>query len=262
MRKKMKQQLEHRSIPCEFRVAKDTGKNTIFGYGAVYGVRSSDLGGWVEVISPGAFDAHLATTPSIKGYFNHDTNLILGSTAAGTMRVKSDKVGLAYEIDAPETQAARDLMVSMQRGDINQSSFGFVCRDASWGYDEVSGLDIRTVKQADVYDCSPVSEPAYPQATSGVRSLPTDMPLEVRTKLNALKPEKRDDPTEDPVDNDPDCECDCAQCEAGSCGLCSNDDCDDEYCSDACKDSRAAHIVSEDNKRWIRIALAKHAHAA
>jgi hypothetical protein len=246
---KTKTQLERRTIPCEFRVAKDTGKSTIFGYGAVYGKRSEDLGGWVEVIAPGAFDVHLATNPTIKGLFNHDANLILGSTGSGTMRVSSDKVGLAYEIDPPDTQAARDLMVSMQRQDVNQSSFGFICRDAAWGYDEVSGLDIRTIKQADVFDCSPVCFPAYPDATSGVRSYPGDMPIEVRSKLS----EKRDDP-----DADPSCSCDCAQCQAGSCGLCSNDDCTDEYCSDACKDSRAAHIASENHKRSIRIALALH----
>jgi hypothetical protein len=138
---------------------------------------------------------------------------------------------------------------------VNQSSFGFICTDAAWAYDALTGMDIRTVKSADLFDVSPVTFPAYSQATSGVRSLPGDMPVEVRAKLTA----KRDDPDADPKDDDPDCECDCAQCEAGSCGLCSNDECDDENCSDACKDSRAAHIASENHKRWIRIALAKHA---
>jgi len=244
-------QLERRTIPCEFRVAKDSGKATIFGYAAKFGVRSEDLGGWVEVLAPDCFTANLATKPDVRALFNHDPSQILGRTTAGTLTLSEDRVGLAYEVDPPDTTVARDLMVSMSRGDVSQSSFGFICTDAAWGFDEVNGLDIRTVKTAELFDVSPVTYPAYTDATSGVRSLPGDMPVEVRTKLAAIKPEKRDDPTEDPS-----CSCECAQCEADTCNLCSNDDCDDEFCS--CQEGRAAHNASENHKRSIRIALAMH----
>jgi len=250
----MTKQLEHRTIPCEFRVSKDD-KPTIFGYAAKYGVRSEDLGGWVEILAADCFDANLATNPDVRALFNHEASAILGRTTAGTLKLTSDKVGLAYEVSPPDTTCARDLMVSMSRGDVTQSSFGLICTDAAWAYDALTGMDIRTVKSADLFDVSPVTYPAYSEATSGVRSLPTDMPIEVRTKLSAKPAEKRDDPTEDPKD----CECDCAQCEAGSCGLCSNEDCTDENCSDECIASRAAHAASENHKRSIRIALAKHA---
>ena len=230
-----KKQIEHRTSKGEFRVASDSGKNTIYGYAAKYGVRSSDLGGWVEVIAPGAFDASLATNPDVVGLFNHDQSAILGRTSAGTMRISSDDTGLSYEIDPPDTQVARDLMTSMQRGDVFQSSFGFRCNDAAWSYDEATGMEVRTVKQADIFDCSPVVSPAYPDATSGVRSLPADMPIEVRSRLT--KVEHRDDP-----DADPSCSCDCGQCQAGSCSLCSDSDCDDEYCS-SCP-------MGEENRNW------------
>jgi hypothetical protein len=258
----MSKQLERRTIPCEFRVSKDA-KPTIFGYAAKFGVRSEDLGGWAEILAPDCFTANLATKPDVRALFNHDPSAILGRTAAGTLTLSEDKVGLAYEVTPPDTQVARDLVVSMQRGDINQSSFGFICTDAAWGYDPLVGMDIRTVKTAELFDVSPVTYPAYTDATSGVRavearSLPTDMPAEVRTKLAAglaavAAAEKRDDP-----DADPTCSCDCAQCVAGSCALCSDEDCDDEYCSDDCRASRAAHLASEDRKRSIRIALAQH----
>lgn len=247
----MTKQLEHRTIPCEFRVSKGSDKTTIFGYAAKYGVRSDDLGGWVEILAPDCFAANLATNPDVRALFNHEPSQILGRTAAGTLTLTSDKVGLAYEVQPPDTACARDLIVSMTRGDVNQSSFGFICTDASWAYDALTGMDIRTVKSADLFDVSPVTFPAYSDATSGVRSLPVDMPIEVRSKLTAVKSEKRDDP-----DADPACSCPCAQCEADSCGLCSNEDCDDENC--ACQDSRASHIASENHKRSIRIAIALH----
>ena len=219
---KQTKHIEQRTIPCEFRVSSDSGKSTIFGYAAKFGVRSADLGGWCEIIAPDAFKASLASNPDVRGLFNHNPDHILGRTTAGTMRLSTDDTGLAYEIDPPDTQVARDLMVSMQRGDISQSSFGFVCNDASWGYDQATGMDVRTVKQAELFDCSPVTYPAYPDATSGVRSLPSDMPVEVRSKL-AAKYSKRDSSAET-------CQCDCPQCQGGDCGICSDPDCDDASC--------------------------------
>jgi uncharacterized protein len=243
----MTQQIERRTIPCEFRVSKESGKPVIFGYAAKFGVRSEDLGGWVEVLAPDCFEASLATNPDVRGLFNHDPSAILGRTVSGTMRLKTDKVGLAYEIDPPDTQVARDLMVSMERGDISQSSFGFICKDAAWGFDEVNGLDIRTVKAADLMDCSPVTYPAYTDATSGVRSLPADMPLEVRTKLGIPKPEKREDSADK-------CVCDCAQCAGGDCGICSNNDCTDETCS--CQADRSLRHNSQVLAQRVKVQLA------
>jgi HK97 family phage prohead protease len=247
MPKQPNQQIERRYLAQEFRVSKDSGSPKINGYAAKFGVRSEDLGGWVEVIALDAFDAALADNPDVRGLFNHDANLILGRTTSGTLKLSVDKVGLAYEISPPDTQVARDLLISMERGDITQSSFGFICMDAAWGYDEVTGMDVRTVKQALLFDVSPVTYPAYTDTTSEARSLPSDMPVEVRSKLTASKPEKRDDSDDD------DCDCDCAQCESGACELCSNDDCDDDDCD--CQEDRSAHNASENRKLAIRIAL-------
>jgi HK97 family phage prohead protease len=193
----MKNKLEHRTIPCEFRVDSTTGNPTIYGYAAKYNVRSSDLGGWTEVIAPTAFDKHLQTKPDVRALFNHNEDIVLGRTTAGTLKINSDNTGLAYEVQPPDTQAARDLITSMKRGDINQSSFGFICHNAKWSTDKDTGMDVRTVQQAELFDCSPVTYPAYPQATSGVRSFPADMPLEVRSRLS-----KRD--ASDDFDDDSD----------------------------------------------------------
>ena len=74
-----------------------------------------------------------------------------------------DEKGLKYEFSVPDTSSGRDLLVSMDRGDITQSSFAFTVEDDSW--EERDGIDIRTINKVKrLYDVSPVSIPAYPDA--------------------------------------------------------------------------------------------------
>jgi hypothetical protein len=245
-----KMQIERRYLTHELRASKKDGVAKINGYAALFGVRSEDFGCWVEVIAPDAFDACLAGKPDVRGLFNHDPNVVLGRTLAGTLKLTVDKVGLAYEITPPDTQAARDLMVSMERGDITQSSFGFICTDSAWGYDEVNGLDIRTIKAAILYDVSPVTYPAYTDTTSETRALPADMPVEVRSKLAAVapagKPEQRNAP------NANGCECDCPECEDDDCANCSDTDCDDPNCTA----ERSLRSADANRRMLIRTAFA------
>ncbi len=47
---------------------------------------------------------------------NHDPNYVLGRNKSGTLELDEDDIGLAVEIDPPETQWSKDLQVSMERG--------------------------------------------------------------------------------------------------------------------------------------------------
>ena len=82
--------------------------NTIRGYAAVYGSDSEWMGGFYEQIERGAFDDVLDN--DVRAYFNHDENLILGRVSSGTLRISTDKKGLYYEVDLPNTTYANDLM--------------------------------------------------------------------------------------------------------------------------------------------------------
>lgn len=179
---------ERRFLSAEVRAMGDAGAAPkIGGYAAKFGVRSLDLGGFMEVIAPDAFDSCMAGNPDIMGLFNHDRNYVLGRTSSGTMRCAVDSVGLSYEIDAPDTQIARDLMTSMKRGDIRGSSFGFYCLDDTWDIDAETDQLIRTITKASVFDVSVVTDPAYLAADSSLRS---QFP-EGDEVLKALAAEKR-----------------------------------------------------------------------
>ena len=153
----------------ELRADEKGGAGVAVGYGSVFNSVSENLGGFREIIAPGAFDDVLGD--DVRALINHDSNLILGRTTSKTLRLSVDEVGLRYEVDLPNTSYANDLAVVMERGDVSQSSFGFQVDKDSWSEDE-EGRIIRTVEKVSrLYDVSPVTFPAYPEATAAKRSL-------------------------------------------------------------------------------------------
>ena len=157
-----KDNTEKRFFNVSTRVSKKGNKNIIEGHAAVYGELSEDLGGFRERIKPGAFDNVLGN--DVRAFFNHDPNFLLARTASGTLKLSTDKKGLKYSFAVPDTTAGRDLLVSMKRGDINQSSFAFTVEKDSWS-ESSKGTEIRTIEKVSrLFDVSPVSIPAYPSA--------------------------------------------------------------------------------------------------
>lgn len=151
--------------------AREDGKRRIVGHAAVFNQLSEDLGGFREQIAPGAF-AEAIDKDDVRALYNHNPDFILGRNLAGTLKLAEDARGLAIEIDPPDTQIARDLLVSLDRGDINQMSFGFSVRPdgQNWAKDD-AGQVIRTLTRVRLYDVSPVTFPAYPQTDVASRAL-------------------------------------------------------------------------------------------
>ncbi|CAI1972240.1 HK97 family phage prohead protease [Serratia marcescens] len=164
---------EMRCYTGEVRAEQQEDQPTrIIGYGSVFNIRSEPLWGFREIIKTGAFDDVL--NDDVRGLFNHDPNFILGRSTSGTLKVSVDERGLQYDIEAPDTQTIRDLVLApMKRGDINQSSFAFrVARDGDRWYEDEEGVVIREIhKFSRLYDVSPVTYPAYQAADSAVRSM-------------------------------------------------------------------------------------------
>ncbi len=202
----------------------DGDKNVISGYASVFSpARSEDLGGFIEQVDAHAFDESISG--DVRGLFNHDANQILGRTKSGNLRLSTDSRGLRYEIDVPDTQLGRDLVTSMKRGDVDSSSFAFRCIKDAWEQDD-NGMMLRTILKADLFDVSPVVYPAYPDASSQVRSLFPEGKPEIPT-LDERK--KKDEDDDDDYDEDR-CECSCDSCMSKNCEACDVPDCADENC--------------------------------
>lgn len=188
--------IERRYAATEFAVrSKPNGGVVVEGHGAVFNRLSRNLGGFVEQIAPEAFKKTLADNPDVRALINHDPTHLLGRTRSGTLRLSTDSVGLAYEIDMPDRQDARDLQVSMERGDITQSSFAFyfVPGGDEWG-ETPEGFPMRTIRAVNLQDgdVSPVTYPAYPDADSGIRerayrSLAENLGVDVETVRTAAE---------------------------------------------------------------------------
>ena len=158
------QHLEVRELP--------NGQRQLGGYALRFGEDSENLGGFIESIDPGVE----LSGDDVRHLVNHDANLVLGRTTAGTSRLMRDGEGMRVETDMPDTSYARDLAVSVERRDIDQMSFGFrvVTRangepGDSWDFTTTPAR--RTLHAIELHDVSTVTYPAYPTTTAEVRSL-------------------------------------------------------------------------------------------
>jgi HK97 family phage prohead protease len=153
----------------ELRAAKDSPTRLV-GYAAVFNTEATIAGYFREQIAPGAF-ATAIEEDDVRALFNHDPNYVLGRTIAGTLDLMEDDRGLQYDVLPPDTQWARDLMVSVGRGDVNQSSFGFMVTREEWTKPkDTTELPLRTILEARLFDVSPVTYPAYEETTAEARS--------------------------------------------------------------------------------------------
>jgi HK97 family phage prohead protease len=166
---------ERRYTPgvVEVRAAEE-GKR-IGGYGAVFGKLSRNLGGFVERVGDGAFNqSRTLGWPNVVCRYNHDSNMVLGTTAGRTLQLRTDGMGLDYEVNPPNARA--DILELVQRGDVQYSSFAFRVPPGGdeWGVTD-QNYPLRTLHEVQLVDVAPVLDPAYPDATAGLRSLAAAM---------------------------------------------------------------------------------------
>lgn len=170
-----KPEIRHFST-AEIRMETVDEKPLIRGFAIYYDSLSRDLGGFREIIRPGALKTALTNGNfDVRALINHDKNLILGRTKPGTLRLLDGDRGLYVEIDPPDTSYARDLAVSMERGDISGMSFRFyMFEDSSRGQTferSPEGEWIREITEfAAIDDVSIVTYPAYDDASAAIRS--------------------------------------------------------------------------------------------
>jgi phage head maturation protease len=182
-------------LSCEIRAAAADPGLTASGLGLL-DVRFSPFNSWYRIDSmwegsflertvPGAFkrtfDAHNAATNtdahSIKTLFNHGMDPNIGDKLLG------DIVSAGEERDSPvttvdlwDTSYNRDLLPGLRSGAYGSSFMFRVIKD-EWDNEpdpsdyNPDGLPERTIKEARVLEAGPVTFPASPAATAGMRCL-------------------------------------------------------------------------------------------
>ena len=157
---------------AELRLDDEGEVRTLRGYAAVWDAMSQPIFGFREIIRRGAFRKTIRDA-DVRALLNHDSNLVLGRKSARTLSLFEDEKGLSVKIPLPDTSYARDLMVSVERGDVNQMSFGFRAIKDRWTQPtaESKDLPMRELLEVQLFDVSVVTFPAYPQTEVHVRAL-------------------------------------------------------------------------------------------
>ncbi|MEH1059392.1 HK97 family phage prohead protease [Micromonospora sp. CPCC 206171] len=167
----MTDNIERRFTSHVVELRADDSRKRIGGYAAVFNRSSHNLGGFVEEVNTSAFNKSRGDGwPDVMARFQHDNNMLLGTTAAGTLELQVDKRGLYYVVDPPKSRA--DVLELVERQDVRQSSFAFNTPQGGddWGMTD-AGFPKRTLLSVRLIDVAPVIGPAYPDATAGLRSL-------------------------------------------------------------------------------------------
>lgn len=160
-------EMERRCFAAELRAADEGGRRRLTGYAAVFNSQSEDLGGFREIIKPGAFKRSLASQPDVKALFNHDPSRVLGRSTNGTLAMVEDERGLRVDITLPETATADEVHALVRGGYVSQMSFAFRVGDNG----EEWNKRVRTLTDVDLFDVSVVTDPAYRATEVSARAL-------------------------------------------------------------------------------------------
>lgn len=157
-----------RSTPQQFRTRDDGDNLIIEGYFAVFDSPYVLWDGATEIVKPGAFAGCLSG--DIRALIDHDTRLVLGRTKAGTLTLREDARGLYGTIKINRDDAdAMSLYARVQRGDVDQCSFGFDIEEET--FVDLGGGQCRWEinKVNPLYEVSVVTYPAYEETAVKAR---------------------------------------------------------------------------------------------
>ena len=157
-----------RCISSEFNTREDGEELHISGYFSVFNSIYEICQGATESVAPGAFSNTLSD--DVRALINHDTTLVLGRNKAGTLELREDARGLWGDILINRNDSdAMNLYSRVQRGDVDQCSFGFdiVKEDTEVREDGSIHWTIREVK---LYEVSCCTFPAYEDTSISARA--------------------------------------------------------------------------------------------
>ena len=171
-----------------------TDKKIISGYFIVFDTETELYPGVREEVSPDALVG--VDLSDVKALIDHDTAKVLGRTKANTLSLSVDSKGLYGEIIVNESdQEAMNLYSRVQRGDVDQCSFGFEILNEEM-IQNSDGTVKFIIKSINLYEVSVVTFPAYQDTAVEARSKQIEDAQkrtlqarkdELKEKLNGIK---------------------------------------------------------------------------
>jgi uncharacterized protein len=142
---------------------------TLVGYAARWNSPSVDLGGFIEIIKPGAFAKSLVDFPDVLALVEHDTAKPLARTLNKSLTLVEDDQGLRAEIIPADTSYARDVRELVRAGTVRGMSFRFMPFPGGAHLDTSKHPALRTLTSVRLSEVSIVLSPAYPETSIQVR---------------------------------------------------------------------------------------------
>jgi len=156
-----------RSSQTQFRAIDDNGEKFIEGYFAVFGSNYELWPGASESIDVRAFDG--ALSDDIRALIDHETRLVIGRNKSGTLELKVDDRGLWGRVKVNQSDTdAMNLYSRIERGDVDQCSFGFDILDEKTEYRD-DGSVHWVIMKVKMYEVSCVTFPAYEDTSIAAR---------------------------------------------------------------------------------------------
>jgi|HubBroStandDraft_4_1064222.scaffolds.fasta_scaffold170872_2 HK97 family phage prohead protease len=154
--------LERRFIQqVEIETRSDGDVKTISGHAAIYGASSGNNLPFIESCNFGCFDRSIADDSNdCLALIDHNPERILGRRKNGSLTLRSDRVGLAFNVKLPSTTYVADLLQNIRAGNIRGCSFGFTVRKQTWGRNG-NNERTRSLEDVDLHDISVVASPVY-----------------------------------------------------------------------------------------------------
>lgn len=174
-----------RAFKSDLKVREEVEKEekVIEGYFVIFNSETELWEGAFEEIAPGAFDETMEN--DIRALINHDTKLVLARTKSGTLTLTVDDKGLYGRIVINEQDVdAMNLYARVQRGDVDQCSFGFNILEESADFRE-DGTTKWTISKVDLHEVSVVTFPAYED--TGVQARKCDFEEAKKQSLQSRK---------------------------------------------------------------------------
>ena len=163
-----RQQRQVRCVAQQFQTRSANDDLFIEGYFSVFNSEYPLWEGASEIVKPGAFTN--SVSGDVRALINHDSSLVLGRTKAGTLTLRQDERGLwgSIRINRDDVDAM-NLYARVQRGDVDQCSFGFDIKRET--FVDLGGGKCRwEIEEVDpLYEVSVCTFPAYTETSVSAR---------------------------------------------------------------------------------------------